>query len=107
MASSKDYLDYVLDQLSLLRGITYRAMMGEYIIYYRGKIVGGIYDNRFLVKQTGSAKHLMPEALYEIPYPGGSEMLLVDDPDNREFLKDLLNAMYGELPAPKQKKKKI
>ena len=104
MASSKDYLDYVLDQLSLLDGITYRAMMGEYIIYYRGKIVGGIYDNRFLVKPTGSAKRLMPEAAFEIPYQGGKEMLLVDDPDNREFLMDLFNAMFDELPAPKQNK---
>ena len=105
MASSKEYLDYVLDQLSLLNGISYRAMMGEYIIYYQGRIIGGIYDNRFLVKPTESAKQLMPDALYEIPYEGGSKMLLVDDPDNRDFLAELFNAMYSELPAPKKKSK--
>ena len=105
MASSKEYLDYVLDQLSLLNGISYRAMMGEYIIYYQGRVIGGIYDNRFLVKPTESAKQLMPDALYEIPYEGGSKMLLVDDPDNRDFLAELFNAMYSELPAPKKKSK--
>ena len=81
-----------------------KAMMGEYIIYYRGKIVGGIYDDRFLVKPTKSAKALMPEADLELPYEGAKEMLLVDDIDNREFLRTLLEAMYGELPAPKKKK---
>ena len=104
MASSKEYLDYVLDQLSGLDEITYKAMMGEYIIYYRGKIVGGIYDDRFLVKPTKSAKNLMPEAEMELPYEGAKEMLLVDDIDNREFLRTLLEAMYDELPTPKKKK---
>ncbi|MDO4207867.1 MAG: TfoX/Sxy family protein [Lachnospiraceae bacterium] len=104
MASSKDYLEFVLDQLSLLDDISYKAMMGEYIIYYHGKIIGGIYDNRFLVKPTKSAKQLMPEAQYEIPYDGAKEMLLVDDIDNRDFLNELLNAMVNELPAPKKKK---
>jgi TfoX/Sxy family transcriptional regulator of competence genes len=104
MASSIEYLDFVLEQLSKLDEITYKAMMGEYIIYYRGRIVGGIYDDRFLVKPTQSAKTLMPEANLELPYEGAKEMLLVDDVDNREFLRTLLEAMYDELPAPKKKK---
>ena len=103
MASSKEYLDFVLEQLSLLDEITYRAMMGEYIIYYRGKIVGGIYDDRFLVKQTKSASARMPEAALELPYDGAKEMILVEEVDNREFLKELFEAMYPELPAPKKK----
>ena len=104
MASSKDYLDFVLEQLSDLDDITYKSMMGEYIIYYRGKIVGGIYDDRFLVKPTKSALEMMPDADREIPYEGAKEMLLVDNVDNREFLAELLTAMYEELPAPKKKK---
>ncbi len=104
MASSKEYLDFILDQLSGLDEISYRAMMGEYIIYYRGKIVGGIYDDRFLVKPTKSARALMTDAEMELPYEGAKEMLLVDDVENREFLQELLEAMYKELPAPKKKK---
>lgn len=106
MASSKEYLDYVLDQLSNLKDITFRTMMGEYIIYYQGKIVGGIYDNRFLVKQTTSSLKLMPEASHELPYDGAKEMLLVEDIDNKDFLERLLNAMFEELPVPKSKGKK-
>ena len=106
MASSKDYLEYILEQLSDTDEITFRAMMGEYIIYYKGKIIGGIYDDRFLVKPVPSAKALMPSAPLEIPYEGAKEMLLVEDIDNREFLNKLVNAMYDELPAPKPKKKK-
>ena len=104
MASSKDYLEFILEQLSELEDVSYRAMMGEYIIYYRGKIVGGVYDNRFLVKPTKSAAAMMPNADMELPYDGAKEMLLVDDVDNREFLKELLEAMYPELPAPKKRK---
>ncbi|MBE6014105.1 MAG: competence protein TfoX [Lachnospiraceae bacterium] len=104
MASSKDYLEYVLDQLSSLDDISYRAMMGEYIIYYQGKIVGGVYDDRFLVKPTKSALDLMPDASRELPYEGAKEMLLVEDIDDRDFLNELLNAMVNELPAPKKKK---
>ena len=104
MDSSKEYLDFILEQLSALDDISYRAMMGEYIIYYRGKIVGGIYDDRFLVKPTKSAMAMMPNADTELPYDGAKEMLLVDDVDNKEFLKELLEAMYPELPAPKKKK---
>ena len=104
MASSKEYLDFILEQLSGLENVTWKAMMGEYIIYWRGKIVGGIYDDRFLVKPTKSAIAMMPDAERELPYEGAKEMLLADV-DNRAFLEELLEAMYDELPAPKQKKK--
>ena len=106
MASSKEYLDFILEQLSELEEISYRAMMGEYIIYYRGKIMGGIYDDRFLVKPVKSAIAYMPNVEYELPYEGAKEMLLVDDVDNKEYLTGLFNSMYDELPAPKPKKKK-
>ena len=106
MASSKGYLDFILEQLSELTDITYKSMMGEYIIYYQEKIVGGIYDDRFLVKPVKSAIKLMPNADYELPYEGAKEMLLVDDVDNKDFLAALFNSMYEELPAPKVKKKK-
>ena len=101
MASSKEYLDFILDQLSELDGISWRKMMGEYILYRHGKIVGGIYDDRFLVKPTKSAAEMIPDAGREIPYDGAKEMLLVDNVENREFLRELLEAMDGELPAPK------
>ena len=104
MASSKEYLEFVLEQLSELDEISYRAMMGEYIIYFRGKVVGGIYDDRFLVKNTKAAAELMPDAELELPYEGANEMLMVDDIENREFLRDLFEAMYDELPAPKKRK---
>ena len=103
MASSREYLDFILEQLSELDGITWRAMMGEYIIYFQGKIIGGIYDDRFLVKPTKAAKTLMPNADMELPYEGAKEMLLVDDVENREFLQRLLEGMYEDLPAPKKK----
>ena len=104
MASSKEYLDFILEQLSELDEITYRSMMGEYIVYYRGKIVGGIYDDRFLVKPIKSAIAYMPNTKYELPYDGAKEMLLVDDVDNKEFLTGLFKSLYDELPAstPKQ-----
>ena len=104
MASSKKYLDFISEQLSELDEISYKAMMGEYIIYYRGKIIGGIYDDRFLVKPVKSAISLMPDAVSEKPYDGAKEMILVDNIDDKEFLARLLNAMYDELPAPKKKK---
>ena len=104
MSSTKEYLNFILDQLSALDDISYRAMMGEYILYYRGKIVGGIYDDRFLVKVTKSAAAMMPDADRELPYEGAKEMLLVDNVENREFLRKLIEAMYKELPAPKKKK---
>ena len=104
MASSKEYLDYILGQLSELEEITYRKMMGEYIIYYKGKIVGGIYDDRLLVKPVKSAIAYMPNAKSELPYEGAKEMLLVDDVDNRDYLTGLFQFMYDELPSPKPKK---
>lgn len=104
MASSKEYLEFILEQLSDLDEVSHRAMMGEYIIYYRGKVVGGIYDDRFFVKSTKSAVAMMPNADMELPYEGAKEMLLVDDVDNKDFLRGLLEAMYEELPAAKKKK---
>ena len=106
MASSKDYLQFVLEQLSELQEITYRAMMGEFIIYYREKIIGGIYDDRLLVKPTKSAISYMPTVTYEIPYENAKEMLLVEEIDNKDFLTGLFNVMYDELPTQKPKKKK-
>lgn len=107
MASSKEYLEFILGQLSELEEITYRAMMGEFIIYYRGKIVGGIYDDRLLVKPVKSAISYMPTPSYELPYEGAKEMLLIDEVDNKEFLMGLFYAMYDELTAPKSKKMKL
>ena len=104
MASGKEYLSFVLDQLSSLDGISYKAMMGEFIIYCRGRITGGIYDDRLLVKATPSALRLMPDAQRVSPYPGAKEMLLVEEVEDKDFLHDLLEAMYDELPAPKEKK---
>ena len=106
MASSKEYLEYILGQLSELEEISYRAMMGEYIIYYRGKIVGGIYDDRLLVKPVKSAIRYLPEASYEFPYEGAKEMMRVDEVDCREVLTGLFQAMYEELPTPKSKHRK-
>lgn len=106
MASSREYLEFILEQLSDLEEVTHRAMMGEYILYYRGKIVGGIYDDRLLVKPVKAAVSYLPQAVYELPYEGAKEMLLVDEVDNQAFLAGLFRAMYEELPAPKAKKKK-
>jgi len=104
MASSRDYLEYVLDLLSDLDDIDYRAMMGEYVIYYRGKVFGGVYDDRFLIKPTKSVLEMMPDAAQEIPYEGGKAMVLVDTED-RELIRQVVEAMYDEIPAPKRKKK--
>ena len=106
MASSKEYLDFILEQISELDNVSYKAMMGEFIIYYKGKIIGGIYDDRLLVKPVQSAINYMPNEVYELPYDGVKEMLLVDDVDNKEFLIGLFDAMYDDLPVPKPKKKK-
>ena len=105
MASSKEYLDFIMEQLSGLEDVSWKVMMGEYIIYYRGRIVGGIYDDRFLVKPVKSAVAMMPNAGRELPYEGAKEMLLVDNVENRDFLRELVEAMYDELPAPKKKRK--
>lgn len=101
MASSKEYVDFVLEQCD---GLTARAMMGEYVLYYGGKVVGGVYDNRMLVKPTPSAKKLMPDAPMELPYEGAKEMLLVEYIENREFLKELFEVMYEELPELRKRK---
>ena len=106
MASSKEYLLFVLEQLSETDGIAHRAMMGEYIIYCRGKVVGGIYDDRFLVKPTKSARELMPNAPFELPYEGAKEMLTVEDIENKGLLAELLPAIADELPEPKKGKVK-
>lgn len=103
MASTRDYLDYILEQLGGLEDITYRAMMGEYVLYFKGKVFGGIYDNRFLVKPLRSARALMPNAPLELPYEGAKPMLLVENPDDAEFLTELISAMFSDLPYPKKK----
>ena len=106
MASSKEDLHFILEQLSTLDDVSYRPMMGEYILYYRGKIVGGIYDDRLLVKKTRSALECMPTAVCDFPYEGAKEMLLVEEVDNKEFLTKLFDAMYDELPLPKSRRRK-
>lgn len=105
VASTKDYLEYVLEQLGEVEEISYRAMMGEYILYCQGKVFGGIYDNRFLIKPTASAKRMLPDAPAELPYEGAKEMLLVEDMEDKEMLQELIIAMVGELPTPKKRKK--
>lgn len=107
LASNKTYLEFILEQLSELEDISYKAMMGEFIIYYQGKIIGGIYDDSLLVKPIKSAKAYIPTVIYVLPYEGAKEMLLVDDVDSKEFLTGLFHAMYEELPFPKSKRKKI
>lgn len=106
MASSREYLGFILGQLSGLEEITHCAMMGEYILYYRGRVIGGIYDDRLLIKPVPAAVSRMPEALRELPYEGARPMLLVGNVDDREFLTELIGAMYEELPAPKPKKRR-
>lgn len=106
MATSKGYMQFMMEQLGGLEGVACRAMMGEYILYYRGRIVGGLYDDRLLVKPVNAAKALLPQARYECPYEGAKEMLAVEEVDDRAFLTGLLEAMYPELPEPKTRKKK-
>ena len=103
MASSKEFLDFIVDQLSELNEISYRAMMGEYIIYCRDKVIGGIYDDRFLVKPVKAAKIMMPNASMELPYDGAKEMILMDNVENSDFLCQLIKAIYEELPTPRKK----
>lgn len=107
MPSTEEYLNYILEQLSGLDGLTYRAMMGEYILYYKGKIAGGIYDDRLLIKPVQAAVSYMSKAVYELPYAGGSKMLLVEDTDDAEYLKELFEVIYEQLPEPKKKKKQL
>ena len=103
MASSKEYLEFVLEQLSDLNGISHRAMMGEYVIYYQGKVIGGIYDDRFLVKTTDSARRLLPNAIFELPYQGANEMILADV-DNRDLLNNLIPIIASDLSTTKKKR---
>lgn len=105
MPSSKEYLNFVLEQLSDLNEITYKPMMGSFLIYYRGKLVGGIYNDRLLVKPVKSAIAYMPQAEYSLPYGGAKEMLVVDNIDDKKYLSGLFNAMFDELPLPKNKKR--
>ena len=105
MPSSKEYLHFILEQLSLLKDITFKPMMGEFLIYYRGKLVGGIYDDRLLVKPVSSAIAYLPQADYTLPYEGAKEMLNVDNVDDKIFLAGLFEAMYDDLPLPKTKKR--
>ena len=104
MPTSKGYIDFIMEQLSGLDDVSCRAMMGEYVLYYRGRIFGGVYDDRLLVKPTKSACAKLPLAARELPYEGAKEMLLVDDVDDRAFLRELVEAMYDELPAPKKRR---
>ena len=106
MATTKEYLNFILGQLSGLEDITYRQMMGEYIIYYKGKIAAEICDNRFLVKPVKSAVERVANAVFEPPYEGAKPMLLIDNVDDKDYLAELFEAIYDELPAPKPKKKK-
>ena len=103
MASDKEYLEYILEQLAMPEDVSFRAMMGEYVLYYRGKVIGGIYDDRFLVKPVKSAAAMMPQAVTELPYEGAKAMLLVDNVENTDFLQALVKAMYDELPPPKKR----
>ena len=104
MASTKEYLDFILEQLSEHDDITFRPMMGEYILYYRGKVFGGIYDNRLLLKPTASARRLLPDASEELPYEGAKPMLMPSDIENKELMMQVIAEMYQELPEPKKKK---
>ena len=103
MASTKEYLDFVMEQLSDLEEVSFKSMMGEYILYYRGKVFGGIYDDRLLLKPVSAAVRLMPDAVWELPYDGAKEMLLVDNMDDREFLRELVQSMWEELPEKKRR----
>ena len=110
MASSKEYLDFILEQLSEMEGVSYRAMMGEYVLYCRGKVVGGVYDDRLLLKPTKGALRLMDEAglelQKEIPYEGAKELFLADV-DRGELLCRLAETIADELPSPKPKSRRI
>ena len=105
MSSTEQYLDFVLDLLGELEDVAHRKMMGEYVLYYRGKVIGGIYDDRFLLKVTPASSRLLPEAPRAIPYEGAKEMLLVEVED-RDVLRDVVDAMWEERPAPKKRNKK-
>jgi len=105
MSSTNQYLEFVLDLLGELDDVAHRKMMGEYVLYYRGKVIGGIYDDRLLLKVTRAPVRLLADAPRATPYEGAKEMLLVEVED-RGTLHDVVDAMWEELPAPKKRKKK-
>ena len=95
MASSKEYRDFILEELNLLDNITYKPMMGEYLLYYNGVLFGGIYDDRFLVKKTiNNKKYNMEES---IPYTNAKPMYLVSDVDDKELLRKIVIDTYEDL----------
>lgn len=102
MATSREYLEFITEQLSELEDITFRQMMGEYIIYYKGRIAAYLCDDRFLAKPVPAAAKMLPDAVYEPPYDGAKDMLLVEQVDDKKFLTELFNVMYNELPLPKK-----
>lgn len=104
MATSKEYLEYATEQFSAVGDVSTRPMMGEYVLYYKGKVIGGIYDSRILIKPVKAAVSMMNDAEYQIPYQGAKPMILLDDIENSEFIKSLFEAMYPELPEPKKRK---
>jgi len=103
MASTKEYLDFILEQLSYMDEISFRPMMGEYLLYYRDKVFGGIYDDRLLIKPVPAARKMIPDAAMELPYEGAKKMLLVDDVDDRQFICSLIQSMWEELPEKKRR----
>lgn len=103
MASSIEYVTYLTEELSFCKDISYRKMMGEYVVYYQQKVIGGIYDNRFLIKPVDSAKQMLPNASFEIPYPGAKPMILMDNLEDKVFLQNLFERMFAELPEKKKK----
>lgn len=104
VATSKEYLSYILDQLSSVDGITHRGMMGEYTLYINGRLAAYLCDDRLLIMPLPAAQRLLPNAPREAPYPGAKDMLLVEETDDADFLVRLFEDIYPELPAPKAKK---
>lgn len=104
MASHEQYLQYILDQLSLLQDITYRKMMGEYLIYYQDKLIGGIYDDCFLLKPVPILLSFIKKPLYKKPYPHAKKMIWLKELDDKEFLAVLIRDMYESLPVKKKRK---
>ncbi|KXT67246.1 TfoX/Sxy family protein [Streptococcus sp. DD04] len=105
MASSQEYLDFILKQLQGLgQEISFRKMMGEYLLYYRGLLFGGIYDNRLMVKPVQPALDFFENPVYEPPYPGAKPMLHIEEVEDAAILCNLIEAAYPALPAPKKKK---
>ncbi len=104
MASSLEYVKFIAEQLSELEEISYRKMFGEYAFYYEGKVFGGVYDNRFLIKITKAGKQLCKDFEEQLPYKGAKPMLFVSELEDKNFLKNLVEVTWQELPFPKKKK---